>query len=94
MKTIQDLKTKYNKEIEILVRTQVAIKVELKNLKNSENWGQSLPSRMDQVEDRTSELEDKVEELDNPHKEYLKNEKHMKGRCWIYWTIDKQNVRL
>lgn len=94
MKTIQNLKTKYNKEIEILVRTQVVIKKELKNLKTSENSGQSLTSRMDQVEDRTSELADKVEELDNPHKEYLKNEKHMKGQCWLYWTIDKQNVRL
>lgn len=45
---------------------------------------------MDQVEDRTSELEDKVEELDNPRKEYLKNEKHMKGPCRNY----KQSVRL
>lgn len=90
MRTIQDLKTKYNKEIEILVRTQVVIKMELKNSKTHlEDSGQSLTSRMDQVEDRTSELEDKVEELDNPCKEYLKNEKHMKGPCRNYWTIEK-----
>lgn len=48
---------------------------------------------MDQVEDRTSELEDKVEELDNPSKEYLKNEKHMKGPCRNYWTIKKITKR-
>lgn len=45
MRTIQDLKTKYNKEIEILVRTQVVLKMELKKLKNSFRRLRAKPSK-------------------------------------------------
>lgn len=46
MKTIQDLKTEFNREIEILKRIQAEMKMELKILKHHwENSGRSLTNR-------------------------------------------------
>ena len=75
-KMIQVLRTEFNKEIEILKRTQDEMKMELKNpttyLDNSKG---SLTGRMNQAEDRISGLENKVDDLDQIRKEYktLKN---------------------
>lgn len=63
MKTIQALRTKFNKEIETPKRTQVKISKELKNsVVLLENLKERLTSRMNQ-KDKIVGHKDKVEDL-------------------------------
>ena len=68
-KRIQDLRAELSKEIETLRRTQVELKMKLKNPTFRLEKKKSLTSRMNQAEDRISGLNDKVEDLDK----YTKN---------------------
>lgn len=69
-KTTKDLRTKFNKEMKILMKTQAEIKVDLKTSTTKfENSEGNLTSRMNQFEERILRLEN-LEELDNMGKEY------------------------
>ena len=67
MKTIQDLKTEFNREIEILKRIQAEMKIKLKNpITHLENWGFGrFTSIMGPVKIKISSLEDKIKELEH-----------------------------
>lgn len=63
MKTIQALRTRFNKEIETLKRTQVEMSIELKNsVVLLENSKERLTNKMNQ-KDKITGHKDKVEDL-------------------------------
>lgn len=63
MKTIQALRTKFNKEMETLKRTQVEMSIELKNsVVLLENSKERLTNKMNQ-NDKITGHKDKVEDL-------------------------------
>lgn len=55
---------------------------------------ESLPSRMEQVEDRLSELKDKVIELTYTCKEYEKNKAHKKNMQELLNTMKTSNFQI
>lgn len=64
-KTVQNMRTKFSKEIEALRKTQAEI-MELKNKQiiiQLENWSGGLTSRMNQIKDRIPWFKGKVEKL-------------------------------
>lgn len=66
MKTTQNLKLEFSKEIEILNRSQVEMKIELKNsITQLKTSTESVTSKTDQIENTIPGPEDKVEKLDN-----------------------------
>lgn len=74
IKTIQDLRIKFNKEIKTLKKIQVEMEMELKRpITHLENSNERLTSRLNQAESRISDFKDKVEFRDQLGKEYEKN---------------------
>lgn len=70
-KTIQDLKTEFNKEIKVLWKTQDEMKMKMKNpIIQFENLNKRLTGRMNQAEVRKIGFEDNAVKLDGISKEY------------------------
>lgn len=73
VKTIPEMKVRFNKEIESPKKTQDEIKREVKNSGwQTKTSYESLNNRLKDMEDRVLDLEDKVEEMNISAKESVK----------------------
>lgn len=77
MRVIQDWKTEFSKDLETSKKTQVQMKMELKNsVTQLEDSGESFRSRINQAEHKVSGLKDKVRDLIKQATRRRKSQEH------------------